>query len=820
MSGFYGNITDTSNQIFQFDRIFPNRKAMDDAASSGEDGVFTGHFVLVKYNNSGDYLLLNGTNNEYSTNYDIDRTQYGNNFDIRGYDATVWQKIYSNGESKFISVATLNGLMPTIDLIPDAPKQLPAEVYLDKKAPGYGVYVVKVPMQWGFRIKEAENNSLSDQQIIQPKIVYNEESGEYEQISEMINADIYFNKNGGSKMYKSSALNNISDEIILTPTGKSGRLYDGVQKEDYYELGIHLPMIGNMVSDGYDLIYGGNIDEKRPTDILWYNGNVSDDLKTNGNLLLGGKTHDLNTLAGTLNTLHDRLGQIIIPIENDYNINDCSDNNIYYLNNKYYRKGFSYNENQVNEDLFRYDKVENLLLEDFTINKYYEGKGSNIYEPALNYDEEIANAIEPDKGYFLKQINSIRYTPIELEQFVSGQYYLKEGENYYCDNSQYFPSDNTRRYYTINKDRNFIFDQAYDNNGSFYIIDENGNYISYRENNPDRNLDYYRISSVTVKTQRRFYQPNVYYIQTGENSYELATKSFEQFNEYSQFTNFYILHFDMENPQYGVFNGQVVLYYPQIGLPENVGTLTLPGNYFFSDGNGNYLTYNNLANMDYINGYNPYTIERDYFEIELSTPYNLDNLFLPNIYYYENNNHDFIKAINWEPFQTYYLITSTLLNNIFYISDTYYYEESLNIYKLDSSLVKRNVQYYTKSSLYVLSDTYNNCPYGYEWSDYASYIPPSVTLFTKEKIPSLVEMNGLANNEMSINSILLNLEKIYNISDEGSRDKNTLNGALNIANDLLYQIKTLIPGHILYVNDFGQIVSSPITYNQLKNLIN
>ena len=36
--GFYGNITNTSNTTFQFDRIYPNRLAMD--ANVNNDGIF------------------------------------------------------------------------------------------------------------------------------------------------------------------------------------------------------------------------------------------------------------------------------------------------------------------------------------------------------------------------------------------------------------------------------------------------------------------------------------------------------------------------------------------------------------------------------------------------------------------------------------------------------------------------------------------------------------------------------------------------------------------------------------------------------------
>ena len=45
--GFYGNITNTNRTQFQFDKTYPNRKVMDDAARF--DGIYIGRYVLVEY---------------------------------------------------------------------------------------------------------------------------------------------------------------------------------------------------------------------------------------------------------------------------------------------------------------------------------------------------------------------------------------------------------------------------------------------------------------------------------------------------------------------------------------------------------------------------------------------------------------------------------------------------------------------------------------------------------------------------------------------------------------------------------------------------
>ena len=47
--GFYGNLSNSARTQLHFDRIYPNRKEMEDNISS--DGVFVGRYVLVEYGN-------------------------------------------------------------------------------------------------------------------------------------------------------------------------------------------------------------------------------------------------------------------------------------------------------------------------------------------------------------------------------------------------------------------------------------------------------------------------------------------------------------------------------------------------------------------------------------------------------------------------------------------------------------------------------------------------------------------------------------------------------------------------------------------------
>ena len=171
--------------------------------------------------------------------------------------------------------------------------------------------------------------------------------------------------------------------------------------------------------------------------------------------------------------------------------------------------------------------------------------------------------------------------------------------------------------------------------------------------------------------------------------------------------------------------------------------------------------------------------------------------------------------------RVYYLITNVdEVTDPFYLPDTYWYESEPDVFIKDLSDTMSNVQYYTKISVYVYNDETNQCPFGYEWSDYAAYIPPSVTLCYLDKIPALVRLDEIDPNADSLYGLLLRLNALYNAGDEATRDTSTIRGIYNYLRDTLYQIKNLRTGRILYVNDFGQIESSNIELSDLENLIN
>lgn len=90
----------------------------------------------------------------YSEKYVLDKQTYGT---ARGYDSTVWQKVYVNGVDKYVMIAELNTITPIFDLAPDAPKMVPLTPHFDASSTNT-FYKLHWSPSWGFRVKAANPN--------------------------------------------------------------------------------------------------------------------------------------------------------------------------------------------------------------------------------------------------------------------------------------------------------------------------------------------------------------------------------------------------------------------------------------------------------------------------------------------------------------------------------------------------------------------------------------------------------------------------------------------------------------------------------------
>ena len=958
MSSFYGQIGNITSTHFQFDKIYPNRRAMDLELLNQKDNIFAGRFVLVNYNSEDFFTLPNvqigyrmvengefyqdvngqipyvysdfisfsaqnidrnapsasvlnnyyfkkgvyffkmpagseyysasdydyyytptnttssaivGTewiireyyqgrltgnfyqcvgqvetvprwsvlnNNNllvysYINNYKIDETAYAGRFDTRGYNATIWQKIYSGGTGYFSLVARLECTPPAIELYPDPPSLDPFVPYLDASSTDIA-YRLHVPTHWGLQVKKIEEDEED---------VYNKSDQVLTRNGTSYNADIYMNL-GGSDLATQQTYHleethkdiETSNEILIEPTGQSGTLYNGTAQNDILEISIHTPALGNMIDQGYDLIYGANEDGTRPRDIAWYDGRASDTLKEQGASGLNYKTYDLKTLAGNINTMHNILGQIIVermayPTAEE--IENLSSEYIYRINNQLYRKGTISTPTVIAEDQYKYTAVS-VTESEFQTNKYYYLSNTNprTYREATGWNTALLFAYS-DKLY-LKNLNNARYTPISLLQFQNGSYYFQEGENYICESTNdALPSSLTRTYYeniTTEYRPGPTTAEVYTGEytaGTFYIEEEDapGNYIKSYDATPSSEVYYYSISATAVNYGYSvyIYRPNCFFVERADNRGVYVLADEEVAYSHSTGDRYYVIKFST-TPYYRLIDGEIVKYYAVEEL-NSVSTFYEPANinalYIYDAALNRYIAYNNIEQLGSIDGKNPYTIQRPYYTLSVAT-YAPGLLYTPGVYYYKNNSGSYIKDYgSLTSGRQYYSITgASMVNSPFYYPNLYWYESATDIYEKDLSATPTpGRQYYTKIPVYVYADRENICPYGYAWNDLSSYIPPSITLCEIATSNGLIPLTESNDHADSLYGLLLYFNQLYDLQNEMNRDTQTIKGIYNSLRDILYQAKTFKPGNILYVNDFGQIESSNITLKQLENLI-
>ena len=280
-------------------------------------------------------VVVKGTyENDYIANYTIDRLAYGGG---RGYDSTVWQKVYADGIERYVMIAELNTVVPTFGVSADAPTMSPVAPHFSADSTNM-YYKVHWQPNWGLRVKSAapsitvkpiddtgktigdgspivmsstsktklptdENTywlrSSYDASTDKQKNYYympaiNKEtlktSGEWRDFSGVVSdnikfpAAIYYNKAGFDPATITYSDESIKDQISIEPTGLSGQTYnahDGsgskIPQIDTQELSIMLPSIGDSVAKLWDLVYGDediNGSKKRNTYIKWNAGSV------------------------------------------------------------------------------------------------------------------------------------------------------------------------------------------------------------------------------------------------------------------------------------------------------------------------------------------------------------------------------------------------------------------------------------------------------------------------------------------------------------------------------------------------------------------
>ena len=415
----------------------------------------------------------------YSYNYNIDQT-YCETHIGRGYDCTVWQKIYSNGKLSYAMLAELNSVVPTFTISADAPTETLIAPHFDDRSTNV-LYNLHTQPSWGMRIKKADE-------------LISESDG----LRYMSDADdrsaIYYNKKGFdpsiitiSEKYGvgDNNLNGVSEDrwgwkpgqpdiIDVLSTGKSGTLYNQyvkdengnimlnnagypmhdldsemIEQPDTKEIVAMLPSFGDTVAEMWNLTYG---DEKANKE---YNRRFSDSYAEQGRhrnmtvdwddnhtgLRLVTRERDgyhfekdqVQTIAGAINTTHDFIGKIIrnypvsyeapkyirVKDEEAFDINTT-----YYYENegKYERTGL------LTQDEFDKKKSE-LFIEDYIpIDKLSDNR---IYYKKPTYELYYDINKENNNKDFVPNMHYFAWDPVEYKfsDILTFDYSKESNEN-------------------------------------------------------------------------------------------------------------------------------------------------------------------------------------------------------------------------------------------------------------------------------------------------------------------------------------------------------------------------------------------------------
>ena len=804
------------------------------------DGQLINSFYQCTGETSGEEATWNEiiTDQDYSdyfTNFQIDAATYKDSFDTRGYDATVWQKVYSEGKGKFIPIARFNGSIPAFEFVVDPPTLTPTAPYIDSMSTDQ-LYRIHVPTHWGFQIQKTTDSSKSDVK---------------EGMSDLaIYLNLGANSTLGSTLYhinESHTDTLTNNTIAITKTGKSGTLYNGEELVDTQELSISLPVIGNMIDKGYDLIYGpgeaGNdpLDTTlvRHRDIAWYEAD-QDTLKREGDVNLGGKTYNLTSLAGIINTMHNQLGQIIKTLQTRPDtsmIPQYSTDYIYYVvdEDKYFRIGPSYQYTTLVDADYNFTPITYNPITYVTDTYYYQDNGQYVISRG------IADPSNPPQLY-QKNVSGEMYHEItNLIPYIPSRYFVQQGVDYIRDNANqpsyaFYPNGT---YYDITETTTFpgsSFGGEYLASTYYYL--DNNNYLLDTGETATANRQYYSKNNQGSSTidQKILYIPNKFYYQNAQGAYSLCafeTRA-EAIAALGALAQLYWVEFDQTQEIIVSYEVDGVVYtikghpikengaHPAVLLGDTSNPPADTSNFYCNTSIG-FIAYSNI-NYDLTNGNGVplFALPNDYIVFDENTMTAVSNLYVTGKYYYIDSSNSYIKAYSHLDRNTVYYLIDTIipLTQPFYIANTYYYESSADYFELDiSSTMTQGRRYYTAEKLYVVADYTGRCPYGYEWSNYSVFVPASVTLGKREDGRQFIEIKDFMKDGASINSDLLQLEKLLETNNLDTRDKNTMQGAINQVQDILYVLDRLVPRQMLFVNDFGQITSSTINYQALLDII-
>lgn len=791
------------------------------------------------------------TKDNYFYNYQIDQAAYG---DIgRGWDSTVWQKVYSDNEEKYVMIAELNSVVPTFGITVDAPSANPVIPHFDADSSSM-YYNLHISPSWGFRVAEVGENELSDAKVTQISQRWNSDLKKVEADNRTYQGAIYFNKDGFNSSVRTQREQNTKDDgISVAPTGKSGTSYLNAYSHtsssavkypqpDIQELSIYLPSIGDAISKMWDIVYGegseieGTKNQfKRNQNISW-NSLAGERLVTVKDDGSGFEYNDdkINTLAGCINSVHDLMGMIVSEEKKKPGESDESYTNRlkaeYALANRIYYGAYDasrpdYKGYFIKNLTYKFTPSEtgyvelvngNGLLKDFSTEDYYYYTNNNYYLEKNDYSEG-------NKYYLLN--NKIFQRAIAKVDYEPDKFYYLDGEGNYKIETSASPYDN-RAYYDIKPGFKVEVDSA----KNIYFWPEEEEYLI--------KLKAYLISKSSVQQEQwsESGDPEGYYHGNGlfyldkdsETNIEVYRPlTFKKLTNVYNKTKLYWFEDFLIKPAVDVNDEDVSIYAFENAIKTELSMIAFENNKFYYQ-------------EDTLND-NGEVISSDYYLLDIQSNVNFDKLYKtfqedtitqitgenmlyqfdedsdpvkttvyfysPSKFYYKEGD-DYILAVeNSRIDRKYFIIgTPTDVNDAFYIPNKYYYNQD-GEYVLDKSEhMTEGRLYYNIYDLYVIDGNGKFDNYS-KWNTNITEVPENVQLGIRTEVYEWKELTGFARTFNTIHGLILNINNLIKFNDPITRDLNTVQGCINQLNDIISKFDNLVPNQLVRVNNLGKIES-------------
>lgn len=801
----------------------------------------------------------------YLQNYFEDKNKYPDMG--RGYDSTVWQKVYVDGKEKYAMIAELNSVVPTFDVTVDAPTINPIQPHFDIDSTDV-YYKLHLQPSWGFRVAQKNEEFKSDEAVEEY------ESWDWDPVKKekipithhSYPGAIYYNKKGfnAERHYIEPENEEKVNCIKITPTGQSGAEYNThdnnnyIQKKvanDIQELSIQLPTIGDTISQIWDIVYGIDegisevIDETRENKYFPRNTNL-DWNSTLGTRLIREKTdgsgfeydtENLKTVAGCINSIHDLMGRIIanesenITVEEvESKLNTALSNYIYYGN--YDKDNLNYKSYFIKEPYFEIVedkdnelKPEKIDLKDFNANNYYYTHSDNYYLEKTGYHSGnvyYTLDVNPNKQELIQYLPNIYYYQDEYKNFILSTVLIPdESKDYYSANETINPL------VIINYNKGQIFaptSQDYFENTDIFAFSDNN--TNSKDNKGWFYLD--RIDNVrkplkSALTQEQIaagrgseeLQPLELLYSTGfrmEKGWDPIKQEIVQTYEFDKQGTNNVLYTEGNNLYFYTEN----TYYYLENVIDEQGNLVL-------DDKGN-----PKKNYKLLNSQDDILLDREYIAFggtnDASKFTKIEKKFYkPKLYYYkEGSNYILAKEEIYYENKEYYIMNSEpdKVKDIFYEPNKYYYwneyqqdyiidkNKTITLFEDEEQTIPRI--YYKEGQLhwYILEDEKGILPVGSRLNlnliKDNKELPEGLKVGVREEHYKWTELTGFARTLNTVHGLILELNRLIKFDDVTTRDSSTVQGCINLINDIIAQFGKLTPGELVVVDSYGRMTSA------------